>query len=57
MMNQPKTPTYPVFVGVKMTPAMAETIRQDAQRTGSSMSDVIRRAVTAQLNNSPEVTG
>ena len=57
MMNQPKTPTYPVFVGVKMTPAMAETIRQDAQRTGSTMSDVIRRAVGAQLNNSPEVTG
>lgn len=56
-MKDPKTLTYPVYVGVKMTPAMAETIRQNAQRTGSSMSDVVRQAVTAQLKQSPEVTG
>ena len=53
-MTPSKPLTYPVFVGVKMTPTMAETVRQTAQRTGSSMSDLIRLAVAAQLNNSPE---
>ena len=57
MMTEPKTAKYPVFVGVKVTTTMAETIRQNAQRTGSSMSDVVRQAVTAQLKQSPEVTG
>ena len=52
-MSGPKM-TYPVYIGVKVTPAMAETVRQTAQRTGSSMSDLIRLAVAAQLNNSPE---
>lgn len=56
-MTEPKTAKYPVFVGVKVTPAMAETIRQDAQRTGSTMSDVVRLAVARQLQNSPEVKG
>lgn len=56
-MTQPKTLTYPVFVGVKMTPTMAETVKAHAQRTGSSVSDVIRQAVTVQLQNSPEVPG
>ena len=53
-MSGPKM-TYPVYIGVKVTPAMAETVRQTAQRTGSSMSDVVRLAVAAQLKQSPEV--
>ena len=56
-MTPSKPLTYPVFVGVKMTPTMAETVRQTAQRTGSSMSDVVRLAVAAQLKQSPEVSG
>lgn len=56
-MTPSKPLTYPVYIGVKVTPAMAETVRQTAQRTGSSMSDVIRQAVTVQLQNSPEVPG
>lgn len=50
-------PVYPVYVGVKVTPAMAHAIRQDAQQKGVTMSDVVRQAVTQQLKNSPEVKG
>ena len=56
-MNEPKPIAYPVFVGTRFPVDLAQQVKTQAQRTGSSMSDVIRRAVTAQLNNSPEVTG
>lgn len=47
------------YVGVKMPPALAQAIRQDAQRTGSTMSDVVRLAVAAALKMTtpPEVNG
>ena len=48
-----------IYVGVKMPPVLANAIRQDAQRTGSTMSDVVRLAVAAALNVTPpqEVPG
>ena len=56
-MTPSKPLTYPVYIGVKVTPAMAETVQAQAQRNGSSVSDVIRQAVTVQLQQSPEVPG
>ena len=53
-MTQPKTMTYPVYVGTRFPADLAQTLKTQAQRTGSSMSDLIRLAVAAQLNNSPE---
>ena len=56
-MAQPKPMTYPVYVGTRFPADLAQTLKTQAQRTGSSMSDVVRIAVAAQLNNSPEVSG
>ena len=56
-MTPPKPLTYGVFVGVKMPATLAQQVKAHAQRNGSSVSDVIRQAVTVQLQNSPEVPG
>lgn len=52
-MTPSKPLTYGVFVGVKLTPTLAQAVKTQAKQSGSTVSDVIRTALKAQLN-SPE---